>query len=195
MKPGPAIAQRLGPLGINMSKVISEVNAASKDFKGMQVPIQLDINTKTKEFTVKVLSPSVSALIKKELGIELASGDRRKFKSGNLSIERVIAITKQKSSDMLANEFRGALMSVIGSCMSLGVLIESKDPKEVLEEIRSGKYDKEILSEKTDVDSEKEKEIKAYFTKIDSEQQEIKRKEDEAGKAAATKAAKKVGKK
>ncbi len=192
MKPGPAVAQQLGPMGINMGKVISDVNEASKAFKGMQVPVQLDIDPKTKEVEVKVLSPSVSALIKKELGIELASGDRRKFKAGNLAIEQVISITKQKYSGMLANNLMNAVKSVIGSCLSLGVLIENKDPKEVLEEIQEGKYKEEIESEKTEVDSEKAEKIKEYFAEINKMQEEEKKKEAEAEKVAAEKAAKKA---
>ncbi len=192
MTPGPAVAQQLGPMGINLGKVISDVNEASKEFKGMQVPVQLDIDPKTKNFEVKVLSPSISALIKKELGIETASGDRRKFKSGNLAIEQVISITKQKYVDMLANNLMGAVKSVIGSCMSAGVLIENKDPKEVLEEIAEGKYNEEIESGKTDVDPEKAEQIKAHFATINEEQEEAKKKEEEAEKVAAEKAAKKA---
>src|SRR3989338_4006113 len=87
MKPGPAIAQQLGPMGINIGKVISDVNTATAVFKGMQVPVNLEVDAKSKSFTITVLSPSVSALIKKEAGIELASGERKKYQVGNLSIE------------------------------------------------------------------------------------------------------------
>ena len=52
MKPGPAIAQKIGPLGINMGKIIQEVNEQTKSFKGMKVPVILDVDTKTKSFTI-----------------------------------------------------------------------------------------------------------------------------------------------
>jgi large subunit ribosomal protein L11 len=188
MKPGPAIAQQIGPMGINMGKVISDVNAATVAFKGMQVPVNLEVNAKTKTFTIKVLSPSVAALLKKELGIEMGSGERKKVQVGNLAIEQLISVTKQKQSGMLAKEFIGALRSVIGSCMAMGVLIESKDPKEVLREITDGKYDKEIKSQKTEASAEKLKELKEYFTQVQSKQQEAKKKEEEA--KAAEEAAK-----
>ncbi len=188
MKPGPAIAQQIGPMGINMGKVISDINAATLAFKGMQVPVNLDVNAKTKTFTIKVLSPSVAALLKKELGIEMGSGERKKVQVGNLAIEQLISVTKQKQSGMLAKEFIGALRSVIGSCMAMGVLIESKDPKEVLQEITDGKYDKEIKSQKTEASAEKLKELKDYFTQVQSKQQEAKKKEEEA--KAAEEAAK-----
>ena len=49
MKPGPAVAQQLGPMGINLGKVISDVNAATAGFKGVKVPVELDVNPKTKK--------------------------------------------------------------------------------------------------------------------------------------------------
>ena len=68
MKPGPALSQKLGPLGININQVIQKVNEATKDFNGMKVPVSLEVDTSTKEFDVNVFSPPVSELIKKELG-------------------------------------------------------------------------------------------------------------------------------
>jgi len=179
MKPGPAVAQQLGPMGINMGKLISDINEATQEFKGMQVPVHLDVDSKTKLYTIKVMSPAVSALIKKELGIEKASGERKKFVVGNLAIEQVISITKQKYPSMLANDFYGALQSIIGSCMSLGVLVENKEPKEVLEEIKQGKYKEEIESQKSEIDPEKKKQLDAFFAEIDKEQQAAKKKEEE----------------
>jgi large subunit ribosomal protein L11 len=188
MKPGPAIAQQLGPMGINIGKVISDVNSATADFKGMQVPVNLDVDAKTKTFTIKVLSPSVAALLKKELAIETGSGERKKTQVGNLAIEQIISITKQKQTGMLARDFIGALKSVIGSAMSMGVLIESKDPKEVLQEIDEGKYDKEIKAQKTEASEEKLKVLKDYFKDVQTKQAAAKKAEEEA--KAAEEAAK-----
>lgn len=188
MKPGPAIAQQLGPMGINIGKVISDVNNATSMFKGMQVPVNLDVDAKTKTFTVKVLTPSVSALIKKEAGIELASGERKKYQVGNISVEQLISVTKQKFSSMLAKDFRSALKSVIGSCMTMGILIESKDPKEFLQELEAGKYDKEIKAQKSETDPKKLIELKEYFQQVQSKQQAAKKAEEEA--KAAEEAAK-----
>ena len=60
MKPGPALSQQLGPLGVNISQVIEKVNEATVNFKGIKVPVELDVNTKTKKFEIKVFSPPVS---------------------------------------------------------------------------------------------------------------------------------------
>ncbi len=183
MSPGPAVAQQLGPMGINMGKVISDVNEATKDFAGVTVPVHLNVDPKTKEVAIKVLSPPTSELIKKELKLEKASGARIKQKVGNMAIEQVINISKTKHASMLSNEFIGTLKSVIGTCMALGVLIESKDPKEVLAEIEEGKYKQEIQEQKIDVSPEKQKELDAYFVEVAKEQEAV-QKAEEAEKAA-----------
>ncbi len=189
MKPGPAIAQQIGPIGLNMGKIISEVNNATKNLSGMQIPVVLDINPKTKDFKIEVLSPPVSALLKKEAGIELASGERKKYRCGNLSIEQIISVTKQKYSNLLAKDFKKALLSILGSAMSSGFLIESKDPKEVIEEVKKGKYDEEINSQKTETPKEKLIELEKFFDKIKTEQEAKKKAEDEARAAEEAKKA------
>jgi large subunit ribosomal protein L11 len=180
MTPGPAIAQKIGPLGINMGKVIQEVNKATEKFKGLKVPVELDINTKTKDFEVKVSSPPVSELIKKELGIEKASGETKKLKAGNLAIEQVIKIAKTKRPEMLAKDLKAAVKTVVGSCISLGVLIENEEAKKVQEQIQSGKYDKEIEQGIDKASEEKLAELKQYFDDLRAKQEAEIRKEEEA---------------
>lgn len=187
MKPNPALAQQLGPKGINLGKVISDINIATKEFQGITVPVNLDVDTKTKDFKVIVLSPPTSQLIKKELGIELASGERKKLIVGNLAIEQVISVAKAKHNNMLAKEFISALKSVIGSCLSMGVIIENKDPKEILQEIAEGKYASEIKSQKTELSEDKKAQLKKFFSEIKSKQESVKKKEEEE-KAAAEQA-------
>jgi len=182
MKPGPAVGQKLGPLGINIGKVVQDVNQSTKEFKGIKVPIELNIN-KDKSFDIKVLSPPTTELLKKELGIEKASGLHKKIKAANASIEQVISVAKTKHPNMLANKFKSAVKTVVGSCVSAGILVECKEPKEVMQEICEGKYDKEIESEKTETDPEKKKQIDAFFTEI-KEEQDKKLKKEEAEKAA-----------
>jgi len=191
MKPGPAIAQQIGPMGINIGKVISSVNDATKEFKGVKVPVELDINEKTKEFTVKTSSPPTSELIKKELNVEKGSSKHAEIKVGNASIEDVIKVTKIKYSNMLEKDFKSAVKSVLGTCASVGILVEDKEPNELIHDVASGKFDKEIDSQKTDTTSEKRKKLDDYYQEI-KEAQDVKleaaqkaAKEAEEAKAAA----------
>ena len=101
-----------------------------------------------------------------------------------MAIEQIISIAKAKHDSLLSNEFISTVKSVIGTCQALGVLIESKDPKEVMEEIREGKYASEINAKKTEVDPEKKKELDSFFATI-AEKQDALRKAEEAEQAAA----------
>jgi large subunit ribosomal protein L11 len=183
MSPGPAVAQQLGPMGINMGKVISDVNEATAEFKGVTLPVHLTVNPDTKEVSIKVLSPPTSELIKKELGIEKASGARLKQRVGNFAIEQVISVAKAKHDAMLSNDFMATIKSVIGTCQALGVLIENKETKEIMKEINEGKFKEEIDAKKTEVDAEKRKALDEYFAEVSEKQEAVKKAED-AEKAA-----------
>lgn len=183
MQPGPAVAQQLGPMGINLGKVITDVNDATKGFVGIKVPVALDVDAKTKKYKITVSSPPVSELIKKELGAEKGSGTPHDIKVGNISIEQVISVAKTKMPNLLAKTLKSAVKLVIGTCVSAGVLIESKSAKEVMKEIEEGKYDKEIAEERTDVSPDKKKKLAEFFAHLKVEQ-DRKIKEAEAAKAA-----------
>jgi large subunit ribosomal protein L11 len=183
MKPGPALSQKLGPAGIPINKVIEQVNNATKEFKGLTVPVELDVDMGTKEFEVKVFSPPVSGLLKKELGIEKASGIQKKMQVGNLAIEQIISIAKSKLPSLLCKDLKSAVKTVVGSCVSLGILVENKHASEVEQQIDEGKYDKEIQEEKTEVSSEKKAKLDKYFSKL-SETEQRKLKQEEAAKEA-----------
>jgi len=195
MKPGPAIAQKLGPMGINMGKVMQEVNKATSEFKGTKVPVNLDVDPKTKNFKIEVFSPPTSELLKKELGLEKGTSDHKANKIGNCSIEQIIKVAKVKFPNMLAKEFKSAVKSVIGSCTTLGVLTENKVAKEINEDIDKGIYDKEINSQKSETSVEKKASLQEYFDNLLKKQEEAKKAAEaaklaaEAAKLAATPAA------
>ena len=184
MSPGPALSQKLGPAGINISEVISQVNEATKDFKGIKVPVELDVDTGTKTFKIEVFSPPASELIKKELGIEKGSGEQGKVKVANASIEQIISVAKQKMPGMLSRNLKSAVKNVVGTCVSLGILIENKLAKEIEQEIDAGKYNKEINEEKTETSEEKKTELNNYSLGIQSEQEKIKKAEEAAKEEA-----------
>lgn len=173
MKPGPVLSQKLGPTGVSINEVIQKVNESTKSFKGLKVPVELEIDIKTKSINIKVLSPPVSELLKKELGTEKGSGDHKQINVANASIEQIISIAKTKFPDLLSKDLKAAVKTVLGSCVSLGILAENKSPKEIINEIDGGKYDSEISQEKTETSEEKRKELDEYFSKIKDEQEKI----------------------
>lgn len=194
MKPGPSLSQQLGPAGINMNQVIQKVNESTQDFKGMKVPVELDIDTSTKEFEVTVFSPPVSGLLKKELGIEKGSGVHKKVKVANASIEQIISVAKTKMPNLLCKDLKSAVKTVVGSCVSLGILIENKPATEIEQEIDEGKYDKEIQEEKTQTSEDKKSQLNEYFSGIKDKQDKQIKQEKAAKEAEAAKAEEKAKK-
>jgi large subunit ribosomal protein L11 len=128
---GPPLGPALGPLGLNLNQVISAINEKTKDFDGMKVPVKLMVNPETKEFEVKVGTPPVSALVKKELGIEKAAQTPGGEVVGDLSLDQVKRIARIKIENMLSYTEEAAVKEVLGTCVSMGVRVEGKDPREI----------------------------------------------------------------
>ncbi|MCX6742294.1 MAG: hypothetical protein NTX24_03940 [Candidatus Pacearchaeota archaeon] len=190
MKPGPALSQKIGPLGMNMGKIIADVNKATAGFKGIKVPAVLDINTKTKEFTVQVFTPPTSELLKREVGIEKGSPQPNKIKMGNIPLEIVIKVAKIKEKDMMVNGMNEAVDSVLGTCMSLGLLVEGKNPVEVIQEVKEGKHNDLISKGAEQASPEKIAQLNKDFEKIKKAQEaylkEIEAKKEAKASEAAT---------
>jgi large subunit ribosomal protein L11 len=143
---GPPLGPILGPLGLNVLAVVKKINELTAPYAGMKVPVKVTVDTDTKEFDVEVGTPTVSALIVKELGIPKGSGTPNSQKVGNLSFEQLVHVAELKQAQTLAKSFKDAVKEVAGSCVSVGITIEGKDPKEVQKDIDEGIYDKFLKS-------------------------------------------------
>jgi len=147
--PGPTTAPKLSAYKLNVGDVFKQINDKTKEYGGMKVPVKLIINKKTKEFRIEVGLPPVSSLIKKELGIEAAKITEEektagKTSVGDLKMEMMVKIAKMKMTGLLTRNLKSAVKQVVGTCVTMPVLIEGKKPKEILKEIDEGKWDKDI---------------------------------------------------
>jgi large subunit ribosomal protein L11 len=138
---GPPMGPALGPLGINIMAVVNKINELTKDYAGMKVPVKISVDTEDKSFEVSIGTPTASALIVSELKIEKGSGTPNTAKVGDLSMEQVVRIAKIKRPELLAQTLKGATKEMLGTCVSIGVTVEGKDPREVQKEIDAGKYE------------------------------------------------------
>jgi len=138
---GPPLGPALGPTGINVSTVVDAINQKTASFKGMKVPVKVRIDPKTKDFEIEIGTPPTSALIKKELNIEKASTDPGAEKAADMTIEQAIKVAKMKQESLLANDVKHALKEVLGTCVSMGITVAGKDPREVQGEIGEGMHD------------------------------------------------------
>jgi large subunit ribosomal protein L11 len=138
---GPPLGPALGPLGVNVLVIVNKINEVTKDYAGMKVPVKIIVDTETKEFEVTVGTPTASALIVSELKIEKGSGSPKAQKVGDLSMEQVVRIAKLKQAELLSTNTKAAVKEILGTCVSMGVTVEGKDPREVQKEIDEGKHD------------------------------------------------------
>jgi len=136
---GPPLGPALGPLGVNIMKIVNEINSKTEGYEGMQVPVIITITDGNVDISVG--SPPTSALIKKELGIEVAKRENIDEIVGNLTIEQAIKTAKMKFDAMLSFTLRSAVKEVVGTCVSMGVTVDGVHPKVVQGRIDGGVYD------------------------------------------------------
>ncbi len=67
-KPGPTTAPKLSQFKINMSQLFNDINDKTKEYKGMNVPVKIDIENGS--YSIRVGVPPVASLIKKEMGVK-----------------------------------------------------------------------------------------------------------------------------
>ncbi|MBI4139722.1 50S ribosomal protein L11 [Candidatus Woesearchaeota archaeon] len=154
----PPLGPALGPLGINIGQVISEINKKTADFKGMQVPIKIVV-ADDKSFTVSVGTPPASALIKKEAGVEKGSGNPLADKIADIRIEQVIKIAKMKNDDLLGKNLFSKVKEIMGTCDSMGVLVEGLQARDAIAKVNAGEWKQKILSGKTELSAEELKKL------------------------------------
>ena len=150
----PPLGPALGPTGVNIGLVISEINKKTADLKGMQVPVKVAIDTATKEFNIEVGTPPASALIKKEAGIEKGAGNPLREKVADLLIEQIIKIAKIKESSLLGKDLKMKVREVVGTCQSMGVLVEGMPAQDAFKALDAGKFDAKIKAERTELTAE-----------------------------------------
>jgi large subunit ribosomal protein L11 len=139
--PGQPLGPALGPLGVNIPKIVGEINNKTKAFNGMKVPVKIIIDSKTKDFEIKVGTPPTTSLITKELGVEKGSGSAKAVKVGDLSMEQAIRIAQMKGDSLMGKDLKRQVLEVVGTCTSMGVTIEGQDSKAVRADILAGKFD------------------------------------------------------
>ena len=137
---GPPLGPALGPKGVNIGQIIAAINDKTKAFAGMEVPVKILI-ADDKSFEIKVGTPPISALIKGELGIASGSSNARTTKVGNLSLEQAKKLADMKKDDLLGADMKARVLEVAGNCVSVGVTIDGKNPKDFQKDVKAGLYD------------------------------------------------------
>ena len=143
---GPPLGPAMGPLGVNIAGIIGEINSKTAAFAGLKIPIKVVINKDTKAHRIEVGAPATGELIKKELGVEKGrkGGAEDPKVVGDLKLEQVVKVAKAKAGSSLVRNLKAGVNEVLGSCVSLGVTCEGKDPRAMMKEIKEGMHDSKL---------------------------------------------------
>jgi large subunit ribosomal protein L11 len=136
---GPPLGPQLGPLGVNIGAIVAEINKVTANFQGSKVPVKIIVDTETKKFEVQVGLPPTSALLFKAAGVEKGSANGIKQPVGNVTFKDVVEIAKKKCSVMKRKDLKAIVLQVLGTCVSAGITVDSKNPKEVIQMVKDDK--------------------------------------------------------
>ena len=138
---GPPLGPALGPIGVNILEVITAINEKTSEFKGMKIPVTVSVDADTKEWEIEVGIPSASALLLKEAGIQKGSSTSGTEWAGDITADSIVKVANVKLETSYANSLKSVAKQIVGTCVSLGIKIEGKTPKEFTAEINDGKWD------------------------------------------------------
>ena len=135
----------------------------------MQVPVKIMIDKETKQFEISIGTPPASGLIKKEANIEKASGKAKHEMVADILIEQAIKIAKMKETATLGKSLKEKVKEIVGTCQSMGILVEGKQAKDTLRDIEAGMFDEEIRLEKTELSAEELAKLEAEKLRLAEE--------------------------
>ena len=138
---GPPLGPALAPMGLNVMAIVNDINEKTKEYSGMRVPVKIIVQVSKKTFEVEVGIPTSSALLAKALGIEKGSGIPNSEKVGNLNMDQLVKIANTKIDQSYATTIKSAVKELLGTCVSMGITVENKEPKDLFAEINDGKWD------------------------------------------------------
>ena len=132
-----SLAPKVGPLGLNAKKIGEDIMKNTKDWKGLKVTCKLVV--KNRVATVFVTPSVASCLIR---ALKEPVRDRKKVKNvkhnGNVTLNEVIKIAKDKREKSMANNLKGTVLEVLGTAVSVGCTIDGKSPQALQAEIKAG---------------------------------------------------------
>ncbi len=133
--PAPPLGPALGPLGLNVGQVVQQINEKTKGFAGMKVPVIIKVGP-NRTFTLEVGRPPTSALLLKEAKRETGSGKAKHEMVANVTLAQVRKIAEMKNEDIFGRSMEEKMNQVIGTCVSMGITVDGKNPRDVLAERR-----------------------------------------------------------
>jgi large subunit ribosomal protein L11 len=120
--PAPPVGPALGQHGVPLMEFVKQYNDKTRDQKGNIIPAVITV-FEDRSFTFVTKLPPVSAMIKKTLGLKLASQKPGRESAGNLTKDQVKKIAEEKLGDLNTDSLESAINTVTGTARSMGIKV------------------------------------------------------------------------
>lgn len=120
--PAPPVGPALGQHGIAIMDFVKQYNDKTRELKGNVIPAVITVY-EDRSFTFITKLPPVSAMIKKTLGLKLASQKPGREVAGTITKEQIKKIAEEKIGDLNTESLDSAMNSVAGTARSMGIKV------------------------------------------------------------------------
>ena len=120
---GPPVGPALAPYGLNIMGFVKEFNERTKNNVGFKIPVVITCYA-DRTFSFITKTPPAAALILKEVGLDSGSGVPNKTTVAHISRESIQKIAETKMPDLNAKDLEGAMSMIMGTCRSMGVIVD-----------------------------------------------------------------------
>jgi large subunit ribosomal protein L11 len=120
--PAPPIGPALGQRGLNIMEFCKTFNDQTSKMTG-PVPVIISFY-KDKKFTLEIKTPPASFMVLQALGLQSGSKEAGKSFVGTVKKSQLEQIAKIKMQDMTAHSLEAAVKTLIGTSISMGILVD-----------------------------------------------------------------------
>ncbi len=120
--PAPPVGPALGQHGVNIMDFCKQFNARTQGQGGLLIPVEISVYA-DRSFTFITKTPPAAVLLKKEAGLEKASGEPNRTKVGTVTRDQVKKIAELKQEDLNAASVEAAMRMIEGTARSMGIVV------------------------------------------------------------------------
>jgi len=120
--PSPPVGPALGQHGVNIMEFCKAFNAKTQGEGDMIIPVIITVYA-DRSFSFITKTPPAAVLLMKAAGLAKGSGNPKKDRVGEISLDKVREIAELKMPDLNAFDLEGAIQIIKGTARSMGLTV------------------------------------------------------------------------